>query len=97
MKRRVMKRRVMKRRVMKRLSLLVIILIMSVATMAAGEEAVSSHPFSIDDMLAMRRISEPQVSPDGKNIVFGLKTIDLKENKGMLMERQIVFRMIVLS
>jgi len=66
---------------MKRLSVLVLIMIMSVATMAVGEDA-SSHPFSIDDMLAMQRISEPRVSPEGKNIVFVLRTTDLEENKG---------------
>jgi dipeptidyl aminopeptidase/acylaminoacyl peptidase len=42
-----------------------------------------SHPFSIHDMLAMDRISDPQVSPDGKWIVFVLRKTDLEENKGL--------------
>jgi dipeptidyl aminopeptidase/acylaminoacyl peptidase len=41
-----------------------------------------SHPFSVHDMLAMERISEPRVSPDGNRIVFTLRTTDLKENTG---------------
>jgi len=41
-----------------------------------------SHPFSIHDMLAMDRISDPQVSPDGKWIVFTVRTTDLKANRG---------------
>jgi dipeptidyl aminopeptidase/acylaminoacyl peptidase len=41
-----------------------------------------THPFSIHDMLAMDRISEPQVSPDGKWIVFTLRKTDLEANKG---------------
>jgi len=41
-----------------------------------------SHPFSVYDMLAMERISEPVVSPDGSRIVFTLRTTDLQENKG---------------
>ena len=39
------------------------------------------HPFSVHDMLAMGRISEPQVSPDEKTIVFTLRKTDLYANK----------------
>ncbi len=48
-----------------------------------GFGEVSSHAFSVADMLAMERVSDPQVSPDGKLIVFGLKTIDLEADKGL--------------
>jgi dipeptidyl aminopeptidase/acylaminoacyl peptidase len=41
-----------------------------------------THPFSIHDMLAMDRISDPQVSPDGKWIVFVLRKTDLEANVG---------------
>jgi dipeptidyl aminopeptidase/acylaminoacyl peptidase len=41
-----------------------------------------THPFSVDDMLAMDRISDPQVSPDGEQIVFTLRKTDLDANKG---------------
>ena len=41
-----------------------------------------SHPFSVHDMLAMNRISDPQVSPDGKFVVFVLRETDLEANKG---------------
>jgi dipeptidyl aminopeptidase/acylaminoacyl peptidase len=44
--------------------------------------AQEQHPFSIHDMLAMDRISDPQVSPSGKTIVFVLQTTDLEANKG---------------
>ena len=44
----------------------------------AGE----THPFSIDDMLAMDRISDPQVSPDGQYIAFVLRKTDLEANRG---------------
>ena len=40
------------------------------------------HPFSVHDMLAMDRISEPQVSPDEQWIVFTLRKTDLEANKG---------------
>jgi len=47
---------------------------------AAGLD--QTHPFSIHDMLAMDRLSDPQVSPDGKWIAFVLRKTDLEENKG---------------
>jgi len=44
--------------------------------------AGQTHPFSIHDMLAMERLSDPQVSPDGSRIVFVLQTTDPEEDKG---------------
>ncbi len=44
--------------------------------------SLESHPFSVHDMLAMDRIYDPQVSPDGKWIVFTLRTTDLEANQG---------------
>jgi dipeptidyl aminopeptidase/acylaminoacyl peptidase len=41
-----------------------------------------THTFSIHDMLAMDRLSDPQVSPDGKLIVFTLRKTDLEADKG---------------
>ena len=40
------------------------------------------HPFSVHDMLAMDRISDPRVSPDGQRVVFVLRTTDLVANRG---------------
>ena len=42
-----------------------------IGTVAPARE---THPFSVDDMLAMDRISDPQVSPDGTKVAFGPKT-----------------------
>jgi len=44
--------------------------------------SAETHPFSIHDMLAMDRISDPVVSPDGKRVVFMLRTTDLAANRG---------------
>jgi len=44
--------------------------------------SAESHPFSVRDMLAMDRISDPRVSPDGKQVVFVVRTTDLEANKG---------------
>ncbi|MFL6244926.1 MAG: LpqB family beta-propeller domain-containing protein [Thermoanaerobaculia bacterium] len=45
--------------------------------------AAQTHPFSVHDMLAMDRISDPQVSPDGKTIVFVVRVTDLAANRGL--------------
>jgi dipeptidyl aminopeptidase/acylaminoacyl peptidase len=50
---------------------------------SAGQApAEQTHPFSVHDMLAMDRISDLQVSPDGGWIVFQLRKTDLEANKG---------------
>ncbi len=48
----------------------------------APPAAAAPHPFTIHDMLAMQRISDPQVSFDGKTIAFTVRTTDLAANRG---------------
>ncbi len=43
--------------------------------------AEETHPFSVHDMLAMERIGDPNVSPDGKWIVFTLSETSLDANR----------------
>lgn len=40
------------------------------------------HPFSVLDLLALDRISDPQVAPDGKKVAFVVRKTDLAENRG---------------
>ncbi len=49
---------------------------------SAHDSLAQTHAFSVHDMLAMERISGPQVSPDGVSIVFVLGTTDLAANRG---------------
>jgi dipeptidyl aminopeptidase/acylaminoacyl peptidase len=49
---------------------------------AVSSEAVETHPFSVHDMLAMDRLSDPRVSPDGGSVAFTVRTTDLEANKG---------------
>ena len=49
---------------------------------ALTQSKEETHPFSVHDMLVMDRIGDPQVSPDGKWIVFTLRKTDLEENRG---------------
>ncbi|MFH1841990.1 MAG: S9 family peptidase [bacterium] len=46
------------------------------------DDSSAKHPFSVHDMLAMDRISDPQVSPDGKQVVFSVRVTDLEANRG---------------
>jgi dipeptidyl aminopeptidase/acylaminoacyl peptidase len=46
---------------------------------AAADEP---HPFTVSDLVAMDRISDPQVSPDGQSVVFELYQTDMEANKG---------------
>lgn len=63
----------------RRMLLLFVLLVGLSATLRAQS---ATHPFSIHDMLAMDRISEPQVSPDGKWVAFTLRKTDLAANRG---------------
>lgn len=56
----------------------VLVALIALSTPAAAEP----HPFSIHDMLAMNRLSNPVLSPDERRIVFTLRTTDLEANKG---------------
>ena len=51
------------------------------AVLAAGAPA-QAKGLTIDDMLAMRRVSEPVVSPDGKQLAFSVRDTDVEANRG---------------
>jgi len=52
-----------------------------IATLAIPSSAGDTHPFSIDDMLAMERISDWQVCPDGRQVVFAVSILDQENNR----------------
>ena len=45
-------------------------------------EASAPHPFTVHDLWAMQRLSDPQAAPDGTRILFTLRTNDLEANRG---------------
>jgi dipeptidyl aminopeptidase/acylaminoacyl peptidase len=55
--------------------------LLSLSLAAAGQGA-ETHAFSVHDMLAMQRISDPQVSPDGTQVLFNVRSTDLDANRG---------------
>ncbi|HEY0787985.1 MAG TPA: S9 family peptidase [Thermoanaerobaculia bacterium] len=54
----------------------------SLLAFAAPLAAADTHSFSVHDMLAMDRISEPVASPDGTLVAFTLRATDLDANRG---------------
>ncbi len=42
--------------------------------------AQTKHPFTFEDMMALKRVEEPEVSPDGKWVLFAAVEVDLKAN-----------------
>jgi dipeptidyl aminopeptidase/acylaminoacyl peptidase len=62
--------------------ILALVLLASVPAPAPAQTPAPSHPLTIHDMLAMDRISDSQVSPDGKWISFTVRETDLAANRG---------------
>ena len=69
---------------MRRFAVVLLALAVSVclASFAAAQAPEKTHPLTIHDMLAMDRISDSQVSPDGKWIAFTVRETDLAANRG---------------
>jgi dipeptidyl aminopeptidase/acylaminoacyl peptidase len=42
--------------------------------------AQAKHPFTFDDMMKLKRVGDPQVSPDGKWVIFSVVDVDLAAN-----------------
>src|SRR4051795_818608 len=68
--------RVTPRTISMRLALLpTLVVMMTTQALAAG------RPMTIDDLLAVKAVSDPQVSPDGKLVAYVVSEIDRDANK----------------
>lgn len=54
----------------------------AVAAVTGTSNHAEKHPFNVHDMLAMDRISDPQVSPDGLWVAYNVRSTDLEANRG---------------
>jgi dipeptidyl aminopeptidase/acylaminoacyl peptidase len=61
---------------MRRLPILGLALIAFSLSMAAQ----AKHPFTFEDMMKLKRVGDPQVSPDGKWVIFSVVDVDLAAN-----------------
>lgn len=57
-----------------------VMLLFTIAMLILASPAADTHPFSIQDMLAMDRIADWQVSPDGKRAAFSVSVTDREAN-----------------
>src|SRR6202521_3733228 len=51
-----------------------------VASLVVPALAQSKHPFTFEDMMALKRVGEPIVSPDGKWVLFSAVDVSLEAN-----------------
>jgi dipeptidyl aminopeptidase/acylaminoacyl peptidase len=49
---------------------------------AAPAAALATAPFTVDDLVRLKRVSDPQASPDGKRVVYVQRETDTEANKG---------------
>ena len=49
---------------------------------AAAGSAQQATPFTVQDLVSLRRLSDPEISPDGHRVAFVLRETDLEANKG---------------
>src|ERR1700741_2355935 len=42
--------------------------------------AQAKHPVTFEDMMKLKRVGEPEVSPDGKWVIFSVVDVDLEAN-----------------
>ncbi len=60
---------------MRRLFLSLLVLVFTLP--AFGQ---AKHPFTFEDMMKLKRVGEPEVSPDGKWVIFSVVDVDLEAN-----------------
>jgi dipeptidyl aminopeptidase/acylaminoacyl peptidase len=53
-----------------------------VAAAAALPAAHAAAPFTIQDLVRIKRLSDPQVAPDGHSVAFVLRETDVEANRG---------------
>lgn len=53
-----------------------------VLLLSAAGLAQQRHPITFDDLVSFGRVSDPQISPDGKSVAFTINRIDLAKNTG---------------
>jgi dipeptidyl aminopeptidase/acylaminoacyl peptidase len=43
--------------------------------------AADKRPMQVEDLFKFKRVAAPQISPDGKSVVYSLTTVSLADNK----------------
>ena len=59
-----------------------IVLALALVSLTSAQGGGPKKGLTVDDMLAMQRIGEPDVSPDGKLVAFSVRDTDMEANRG---------------
>jgi dipeptidyl aminopeptidase/acylaminoacyl peptidase len=57
-----------------------LLLVAALFGFVASAVAQAKHPFTFEDMMKLKRVGDPQVSPDGKWVIFSVVDVDLAAN-----------------
>jgi dipeptidyl aminopeptidase/acylaminoacyl peptidase len=58
----------------------ILTLCLALITLSLSVPAQSKHPFTFEDMMKLKRVGDPQISPDGKWVLFSVVDVDLAAN-----------------
>ena len=59
---------------------LILIALVGFGFLSSADEP-KKRPMTVDDLFAFKRVSDPQISPDGTQVVYVVGTVDLPGNK----------------
>src|SRR5215472_16931362 len=65
---------------MKRFAVSLTILVLAFSTLALAQDG---HPLTIEDLLKVRRVADPQVSPKGDLVAYTITDINMDANRGI--------------
>jgi len=57
-----------------------LMLCLALIAFSLSAAAQAKHPFTFEDMMKLKRVGDPQVSPDGKWVIFSVVDVDLAAN-----------------
>ncbi|HET8554886.1 MAG TPA: S9 family peptidase [Rhodanobacteraceae bacterium] len=63
--------------------LIVASLLMLAAGPAVAADAGAAHPFNVQDLVMLKRIGDPQLSPNGSKVLYTVRRTDYAANKGI--------------
>src|SRR3954464_6515943 len=55
--------------------------VLLILTLTVSGSIRAAEPFSVTDLLSLKRIADPEVSPDGKWVAYTLKEPNIEQNK----------------
>ena len=53
-----------------------------IASSLAAAPTPAPHPFALDDLASLKRVSDPEISPEGGWVAYTVRSVDVKEDKG---------------